>query len=191
MFNFIYNNKYLLKWKNDNENKNYKIDNNSLKTLININLEQRDLIKLGICIEKLLIDIILKLNINLELFTDDKLDIQLDNSFINKKNKIIYISEIKSNCNLDTEKSKMTCIKLNKIENFMNTNYPDYSVFIYLINLRFLNKLKINKNIIKKFKDVNLIGLNDYFKLLDINYEFSYKTYKEFLNNIVSFTCNF
>lgn len=57
MFNFIYNNEYIKKWKKD---KVIKIDNNSLKTLIDTKIEHGDSIKLGITLEKLFKEIILE-----------------------------------------------------------------------------------------------------------------------------------
>lgn len=116
--------------------------------------------------------------------------IQLDHCFIDEENKIIYISELKSNLNLDSEKSKATCNKLNEIKKYFEINFSKYTIHIYLVNLRFLDKKLIDNKILSKFNNINVIGLNEYFKKLNVKITFTEKEYKEFLNQIINFINN-
>lgn len=86
-----------------------------------------------------------------------------------KKNKTIYYFEIKSNINLDTEKTIKTKDKLEEIEELLSVKYPKHIINCKILNLRFTQKeLEIDAKF-KKPLDINdLIGYDSFFKLLEI-----------------------
>ena len=100
----IYENAYIKNCKS-----NVKKDFNSLSYLVDKSLSQSDCIKLGIAVEKVFSDMILKythlVNIKPKNIKDKK---EKDHLFMDVENKTIYYSELKANINLDTEKSKST-----------------------------------------------------------------------------------
>lgn len=173
----------------DNCSSNKKKDINSLSFLIDKTLSQSDCIKLGIGCEKLINDIILKFsnykNIKSKNVKGCK---EKDHLYLDEENKIIYFAELKSNINLDTEKSQLTCQKCIDIVNEIEETYKDYKIMWCLVSLRYLKNNNIPKNISKKYNVIkdNLLDINEYFKLLDINLEFNEENYKKFLNEIVN-----
>lgn len=105
---------------------------------------------------------------------------------INKK--IIYYAEIKSNLNLDTEKSKQTYKKCLDIKKELQEEYKDYEIKMFLVGVRYYEKIIIPKTILKKYKEINnnLCGINEYFKYLSIKFKiFNEKDYKKILNYLV------
>lgn len=193
LLTLIKNNNYIKKYKSNN-----KKDYHSLSYLINdkFNISHSDCIKFGFAIEKILIDIILDFNkdlINIRSKNNEKNKRETDHLFINEKLKIVYYSELKSNLNLDTEKSKSTCNKCLNIVNILQNKYPDYTIKWCLLGLLYWNKQSLNKNkknntVISKYKIIknNVFSINEYFTLLNIeNITFTQDTYKIFLNNII------
>lgn len=164
-------------------------EDNSLSYLIKKNLSQSECIKLGIAIENILKDIILKENsflINIKP-KNKKGEKEKDHLFIDNKNKIIYYAELKANLNLDTEKSKSTINKCIEIEQNLQKNYEDYEIKMFLVGLRYYDKSIIPQNIKKKYKLIenNIIGINNYFIFLNVKYIFKDEThYTIFLNYI-------
>jgi len=183
----IDNNEYIKSCKS-----NKKKDFNSLSYLIDITLSQSDSIKLGIAMEKLLVDIIINKNSNLEnikLHNNIKGISEKDHLFKNELKKEIYYAEIKSNLNLDTEKSKATSVKCLKILDELKAEYKDYNVKMYLVGIRYISKTQISKVINNKYTIIknNLVGINEYFNELNIDYNFSNEdNYKIFLNYVVN-----
>lgn len=169
---------------------NEKPDINSLSFLIhNRNLSQSDKIKLGQGMEKVLKDIIEK---NTELINikekNAKGEKERDHLFEDNKNKIIYYAELKSNINLDTEKSKSTSEKCLKILDELQIQYPDYKIKMFLVNLRFLEKKDVDKVVLNKYTNIknNLCGINEYLSNLGVKFNFKdEKNYAEFLNYLV------
>jgi hypothetical protein len=162
-------------------------DKESLSYLIDKNLSQSDCIKIGNGIEYIFADIILNYNKNLvsikqKNIKDKK---ERDHLFLDEKNKIIYYAELKSNLNLDTEKCKSTSEKCITIENELKKEYPDYKINMYLVGNRYYETKIIPKHIMKKYNVItfNVIGVNNYFNELSINYKFNNENeYKSFLN---------
>ena len=109
-----------------------------------------------------------------------------DHLFRDEELKIIYYAELKSNINLDTEKSKYTSHKCMQIVKELCEENIGYSVKWCLLGYRYLNQADIPSTIRKKYKNIddNLYGINDYFKMLDIGIVFDEESYKKFLNNI-------
>ena len=172
---------------NNNYINNYfsknKIDETSLSYLIkDCNLSQSNKIKLGIVLEKILTDYVLKNNVNLENIKTHtkKGEKEKDHIFKDEKNKIIYYAELKSNLNLDTEKSKSTTEKCLFILNELRKNYTDYTIKMYLVSLRYLNKQDIPNFIINKYQNIlsNICGLNDY--LISLNIDNTFKNENEY-----------
>lgn len=183
----IYNNKYVNKLKNNKKN---VCDKNSLCYLIDKNLTQSQKIKLGLCIEHILSDIIIHhsnlINIKQKNIKGQR---EKDHLFFDKINNIIYYAEIKSNINLDTEKSKMTYNKCIDIINELKDKYKNTKIKWCIVCTRYINFTDIPKFLIKKYDNINNIcGVNDYFKLLNINIKFNQNEYKNFINNIVNYT---
>lgn len=182
----ILRNKYI---KNTIPNNN-KRDINSISYLIERNLSQSDCIKLGKAIETVLSDIILNFNSNLFDLKPKfvkKGKRERDHIFINKNTKTIYYAELKSNINLDTEKSKSTILKCKDIYLEIQREYPDYNIYSFLVACRYLYQKDIPKKIKYKYKFLDnccLIGINEYFNNLIINLKFNKVDYKNFLNEI-------
>lgn len=169
---------------------NKKKDFNSLSYLISIQLSQSDSIKLGIGIERVINDLIIKKNKNVKSIKqkNKKNCREKDHLFIDETKKTIYYAELKSNINLDTEKSKSTIKKCLKIEKELIEIYPDYTIIWQLVALRHVSTKDIPKAIINKYKDINenIIGLNEYFKRLNIEICLVEKEYINMLNMLVS-----
>ena len=158
---------------------NEDICTNSLSYLIsNINLSQSDKIKLGSGMEKILSDFIIKYNKNLKnIKTEKKLkkgEKEKDHLFKDEENKIIYYAELKSNLNLDTEKSKSTSNKCLLIKKELKEKYVEYTIKMYLVNLRYLTKKNIPDFILNKYNNItkNICGINEYFDNLNVKYNF-------------------
>jgi len=180
----IRKNKYI-----NNCSSNKKIDINSLSYLIDYELSQSDCIKIGVGIENILKDFILE-NTNLKnIKTKNKKGIkEKDHLFMDINKKIIYYAELKSNLNLDTEKSKQTYKKCLDIEKELQEEYKDYEIKMFLVGVRYYTKKIIPKTILKKYKEINnnLCGINEYFKFLSIKFKiFNEKDYKKILNYLV------
>jgi hypothetical protein len=177
----ITNNSYV---KNCTSNKEKDI--NSLSYLICRELSQSDCIKLGTGIEKVLKDIIIDKNKQLENIKpkNSKGQKEKDHLFKDEKNKIIYYAELKSNLNLDTEKCKSTSDKCELILDELKTEFVDYEIKMFLIGIRYYDKKIIPKIIINKYKNIhnNVVGINDYLQELNAGIQFDENEYKEFLN---------
>lgn len=130
----------------------------SISSLINIPLSQSQCIRLGTIVEKIL-----------RLFLDSHAGItdirptnkkgmkERDHLFIADGEKIY--AELKCNLNLDTEKRKKTCKKVNDIS-------IEESCDGYLLAVRYLNELP--EKIMKSYNSVNIISISDYFRLFNI-----------------------
>jgi hypothetical protein len=152
-------------------------------------LSQSDNIKVGVGLEKVLCQIICKhtnlKNIKGKVTKGEK---EKDHLFLDEHKKIIYYSELKSNLNLDTEKSKKTEEKCLKIEEELKKIYLDYTIIMSLVGLRYCNKQDMPTVIKNKYKDLSkhLIGLTDYFILLGLKFIFNNNDeYKETLHFLI------
>jgi len=155
---------------------NKKKDIHSLSYLINYNLSQSDCIKIGIGLENVLRDLILCL-------AQELIDIkpknkkgskEKDHLFLNINNKNIYYAELKSNLNLDTEKTKSTYIKCLEIKKDLQKEYNNMNITMLLVSTRHYTTSIIPQSIISKYEPIkdNLIGINEYFKLLSVPIKF-------------------
>lgn len=186
--NIIDNNNYV---KNCYSNNETSVE--SLSYLIkDMNLSQSDKIKLGTGMEQILRDFIINYNKDLENIRIEKKlkkgEKEKDHIFKDEKNKIIHYAELKSNLNLDTEKSKSTSEKCLLIEKELKEKYIGYTIKMYLVNLRYLVKKDIPKLILNKYSNIpeNICGVNEYLNNLNINLNFKDDNdYTILLNNLV------
>lgn len=105
------------------------------------------------------------------------------------KNNIIYYAELKSNLNLDTEKSSETVKKCLKIKGILIENYPSYEIKMFLVGVRHLATNTIRKNVKNKYNEIsdNLVGINEYLTtFVPQQKEFkNEENYKVLINKIV------
>lgn len=140
---------------------------------------------------EILIKNIIKSNTNLKLLkcgiqniNDINLDVDL--IWMNENNKTIYIREIKSNINLDTEKVTAIIHKLNNI--FLihfKKDYPEYNINVGVLTWSLYNKkLCINTHKVKKFNENNIKV--DYFHdfLLLTNFEWKEDDFYQYFKNL-------
>ena len=162
-------------------------DISSLSYLIDRTMSQSECIKLGIGIENVLSDLIVKhtnfKNIKLKNTKGKK---ETDHLFCDNENKIIYYSELKANINLDTEKSKSTINKCLSIVSDIQDTYPDYEIRWCLLALRYTDNNCISQTLKKIYESIgaNLYGINEYLAILNIDMCFNENDYKIFLNKI-------
>ena len=164
-------------------------DCNSLSYIVKRDMSQSDCIKLGIGVEKVLTDIIIKSNSDIiDIRPNNKKgEKERDHLFQNANKKEIYYAENKSNLNLDTEKSKSTVEKCISIKKDLELKYPDCKIYMFLLGLRYVDISLCPKNIKNKYKDIeeNLVGLNQYMKILDTKIHFETQIeYSQFINEI-------
>lgn len=151
------------------------------------NLGQSQKISLGICMERLLTDIISKCpdwkNIRPK---NEKGKKEKDSLWLNEKLKKIIYAEYKANLELDTEKSKETDRKCKNIGNELKETYTDYNLTCVIVGLRYLtNKEKLIQPILKKYTDTPIYGINDYLELFNIKYFDNYDEYKKVIDKII------
>lgn len=145
-------------------------DPTSISSLIDRPLSQSDCIKIGIAIEDLLRRFITN---NIDGIKDikernTKSRKEKDHIFINETDKVIHYAEVKANLNLDTEKYKATINKCIEINHELTTQYPDYTIKMYLVGARYLNSSEMSDAIRKKYSSIrgNLVGINEYIQSL-------------------------
>lgn len=166
-------------------------DYDSFSYLIDRDINQSQSIQVGCRMEKFIRKIILELNNNIKDIKqkNKKNQKEKDHLFIDTKNKIIYYAELKANLNLDTEKSKSTYEKCLLIKNELEEKYPEYEIKWCLLGFRYLTNSLITTNIKNKYSVINnnLFGINDYFKMFDIDFKFKNENdYKNFVNKFIN-----
>ena len=164
-------------------------DYNSLSYLIDRDLSQSDCIKLGTGIEQVLKDVVAKRNPKLKNIKpkNKKGQKERDHLFEDEASKTIYYAELKSNLNLDTEKCKSTSNKCSQILEELKQEFPEHTIKMYLLGIRYYKKELIPKVINSKYSCIeeNVLGVNDY--LREMNADVCFETeemYKEFLNHL-------
>ena len=134
---------YIKNVKNSN-----KKSSSSLSYLIDRKLSQSECIKLGYAVEHVLKDLILFNTKLKEIKKKVENQKERDHLFCDNINKIIYYAEIKTNINLDTEKSKATCKKCLDIVEELKKDYRGYNIKWALVTPRYIK----NNDIPKKLK---------------------------------------
>ena len=111
---------------------------------------------------------------------------ETDHLYINEKSKMIWYFEQKNNINLDTEKAPETRKKVQTMFEQIKKDYPDYTIELYIFAARYLSKdEEIAKDIIKKkYSDVNVVCVNEFLKLFDIEPIEDYDMYKKIIHEI-------
>jgi hypothetical protein len=155
----IYNNNYIKNCKSNNNK-----DSESLSSLIIRPLSQSDCIKLGYALERIFYDIIIQFTHLKDIKPKNKKgNKEKDHLFCDEKKKIIYYSELKSNLNLDTEKSKSTYNKCLDIFGELKQKYPYYNIKWCIVGCKYINNKHIPNKVKYKYKTIekNLFGIND------------------------------
>jgi hypothetical protein len=150
-------------------------------------LGQSQKITLGICMEKLLNDIIncCKDWENIKP-KNEKGKKEKDSLWLNKDLKKIVYAEYKSNLELDTEKSKETDIKCKCISDELKNEYPNYNLICVIVGLRYLScKEKILEPLLKRYKETKIYGINDYLREFKIKEFNNYDEYKKIIDKII------
>ena len=162
-------------------------DVHSLSSLVNRPMSQSDCIKLGTGLEKVFSELILAVNPQLTNIKpkNTKGKKERDHLFVNEETKTVFYAELKSNLNLDTEKCRSTANKCIQIAAELSEEFPNYTIKMYLVGLRYVNKTLLTKIIANKYLEIadNLVGVNYYFEALtsDSLLFANEDTYKEFL----------
>ena len=107
----------------------------------------------------------------------------IDLLFADTVNKIIYYRELKSNIELDTEKLPATYQKVDKIKDYVSTEYPEYKIDFSIMAWAIYEKKDLPSKCKSKIKQCNMNGVSvsypsDLFNLLGI--EFNSETYYDF-----------
>jgi len=160
----------------------------SLSYLVNRPLSQGECIKLGQITENTF-RIIIENNtkyINIRP-TNKKGKKERDILFLDEENKRILYAEVKSNINLDTEKSLATCNKCKEISIELEQEYPDYEIVWMLLCSRYTSVNDISSTYKNKFKSIkdHLVGVNEFLTYFGIKYQFSNDEYKNYINKLV------
>ena len=150
-----------------------KSDDGSFSILTQgLNLTQSNNIMLGICMQEYMTNYVVEVNVDGWEYIhlkNERGEKECDILFINKNRMIIIYCEAKNNINLDTEKLRATEDKINHNIKKIRSENPDYDVYGYLLACRYLDKdEEIAKHLISKYKNVNVIGINNYLKLFNI-----------------------
>jgi hypothetical protein len=162
-------------------------DFNSLSYLIDRELSQSDCIKIGTGIEKVLRDVILDKNKSLSDIKqqNEKGKKEKDHLFCCENTKTVYYAELKSNLYLDTEKCKSTSQKCSDIVKELQVLYPEYTIEMYLVGLRYCTQNMMPKQVCKKYECIkdNVVGVDEYLQNLGACISFGNESnYKKFLN---------
>ena len=177
--NFFYTSPPLLKTNNST------IDKTSLKYIIKYDITHSECVKLGTLIEKHFVNFILSMNQSLKDIRphkNKKGKKEMDHLFIDENKKIIYYAELKSNVNLDTEKSKSTLDKVLLFEKQLKVQYPEYTINAFLVSVRYPFLENIPIFLKNKYKSLNLIGGVEYFETFGVSIDTD--DYFHFLNQI-------
>jgi chitinase len=112
---------------------------------------------------------------------------QKDIFFVNSAKNYALYSEVKANINLDTQKTKATIQSIQEVvEKYRNQGM---TIDAYLISLRYLQTSDIPPQFVKKYKDVQLIGIRDFIETvlhIEVPELQSYETYSSFLMRIAN-----
>jgi hypothetical protein len=158
----------------------------SLSYIVNRTLSQSDCIKLGNAFEQTLTYLTSKLTNYKNIRPPNKKgNKEKDILYCDNINKVIFYAEVKSNLDLDTEKSKATynkCINIQK-----ELKLDDYKIKWCLLCVRYIHSDYFPPRILKKYKCIidNVFGINQYFSMLGINCKLTEEEHIKFVNNIV------
>lgn len=166
-------------------------DINSFKSLVNktgYNLTQSQSIILGNAMEDV-INQCIKDNLNIDdIRVPGFSRKQRDCAWIDRNKQVIIYAEFKTNINLDTEKYKAVCKKIDTIHLEISKEYDEYEIKSYLVSLRHLSKLDVANKLINKYKSMNygkIIGFDEFNKICGLELIGTYDNYITIIKNIV------
>jgi hypothetical protein len=178
---YIENNEYLNK-----KRKRNPASSGSMKEVIERDMTQGQSIQLGNGIEKTFTDIILGETSLRNMKAGNVKGIkETDHLFADHVHKRLYYAELKTNLNLDTEKSRATIEKCKQFARHF-AKLKDYSVTWFLVCPRYLEKSEMPKHIMKKYMEIedHVVGTNEYFKALGCTQFGSQGEYHDALNDM-------
>lgn len=145
------------------------IETGSLIELLNFPRTQSIMSKLGFALERALKNFLQRTDGVRILNTRHDVEIyghQLDLFFQYKKK--IYYFEVKSNINLDTEKSKSVVKKLKKVRKKIKQKFPNKEAICFVLSARYDRKTSV-KNIKKPLQaNKHIYGYADFFELFKV-----------------------
>ena len=164
-------------------------DEHSFCTLVDKPLTQSQNIMLGSCMENLFYDTIRKTKISMQDMSgrgegkQKKGEKQKDHIWLDVEKREIIYAEQKNNINLDTEKSVSTEKKVAEIAN----KYPDYKITPLILAARYLSSVEpiAEKIIARKYKNTQVIGVNEYLALFGLPGFANYDEYKAVIKAVV------
>jgi hypothetical protein len=111
----------------------------------------------------------------------------IDFIVLNKKNKVVYYNELKSNLELDTEKLPATIDKVNIIRKYLTKLYPQYKIECGILHWAVYDKNILPKKYLTKIKQAENNGVKinypkDLFNTL--KQDISEKDYYDMFSNI-------
>lgn len=169
-------------------------DYNSISYLIERTISQSDSIKIGNAVEKVLRDTVLRFtSCRVVKRRNTKGKKEKDILLMDNVNKVIYYTEIKTNLNLDTEKSKSTyekCLAIrDEIQDIIDTHDPlsEYTLKWCLLGARYLDYSDIPPTIAKKYDAIkdHVFGVNQFLNMVGVKFEFIMDDYMVYLNSMV------
>lgn len=175
-----------------NERKETKCDPHSFCGLASRSLDQSENIKLGICMENFFYDIVANTPGWVSIRPDKVLkgEKETDHLFVNNELKKLYYAEQKNNINLDTEKSKSTVSKVEKIKADLIKKYPDYTVEAFIFAARYISNTEpiVIKIVRAKYSstDIKVLCVNEYLSLFGIEEIKGYDEYKAIIKAIIA-----
>ena len=101
----------------------------------------------------------------------------------------IYYFEVKSNLNLDTEKSKATADKVNEIGHFLEEFFPEKEIVYGVLSGRYGRRNEINHNIKDKLGEASIYGYKDFFELFGVSV--SSEEWKEMFKEVHKYYKNY
>jgi hypothetical protein len=178
LFTIVKNNNYVKSYKP----KLSKYSVYSLKYYIKRDISHSESIRLGLCLESVFRDIIIK-HSGLKCIKQINTKNKHERDHLFKDDSSVFYAEIKSNLCLDTEKSKATDNKCSDIHQELENEFVGLNVKSFLVCLRYLRNSEVPMLIQKKFK-TKIFGINDYLSSLGVSIIFSTEEYTDFLNYV-------
>lgn len=177
IFEIVDNNKFLSKKVKKTHNSVY-----SMAYLLNKKLSQSQYIRLGLALEDIFKDIVLKYTNFVDIKEKNTKNVrEKDHLFIDEQNRIVYYAEIKSNVYLDTEKVKATEQKCKDNYKELKKKYPGFKIKSKFVCLRYVDEIPI---VLSNKFSIKILPINRYLKQLGIDMFFNDIEYRKFINYI-------
>jgi hypothetical protein len=166
---------------------NPRRDPSSLSSIIDRQLSQSDAIKMGHALEHATRDIVKRTRPDLTDIrpTNREGMKERDHLFVDPATRTVHYGELKTNLNLDTEKSLATRNKCVQIETELKAEYPNHEIKMYLVGARYMTITECSTSIRSKYAVIgaNVVGVNDYFAAIGVPFQFADEAeYRGFVN---------